>query len=149
MSEAVDKAFDGLTENMRRENQRLAGPKQEARQPRLAMEAGVPTVTKTRNYMEDAAVQAKHGDSCSAKRVQAGPSSSTSFGMKSEPPALPRRNDFLLNKGAAAPKPCLIRGDAHVNCRRWLISSRHSLYSDEDNVLPAASLVLPDRGDEF
>ena len=43
----------------------------------------------------------------------------------------------------------LIRGDAHANSRRWLTSSQHSLYSDEDNLLPAASSVLPDRGDEF
>ena len=32
--------------------------------------------------------------------------SSTSFGMKAELPALPRRDDVLANKGAAAPKPC-------------------------------------------
>ena len=58
--------------------------------------------------MEDAAVdQAKHGDSCSAKRVLAGPISLTSFGIKAEPPALPRRDDVLVDKGVAAPKLCL------------------------------------------
>ena len=41
------------------------------------------------------------------KRVQAYPTSLTSLGMKAETPALPRRNDFLVDKGAAAPKPCL------------------------------------------
>ena len=54
-----------------------------------------------------AAVQAKHGDSCLANRVQSGPTTSTSFGMKAEPPTLPRRDDVLIDKGAAAPKPWL------------------------------------------
>ena len=109
MSEALDKAFDEPTENTRRGNQRLAGLKQEARQSRFAMEADVKSDTKTHKRAEGAATanQAKHGNSCSAKRAQADPISSTSFGMKPEPPALPRRNDFLVDKGVAAPKPCL------------------------------------------
>ena len=64
--------------------------------------------TKTRKRIEDAAAdQAKDGDICSAKRVQAGPTSSTSFDMKTESPVLPRRDNVLVDKGAAAPKPCL------------------------------------------
>ena len=47
------------------------------------------------------------GDSRSAKRVRAGPTSSTSFSKKAEPPALPRWGDVLVDKGTAAPKPCL------------------------------------------
>ena len=58
--------------------------------------------------MKDAeADQAKNGDSFSVKRVQAGPTSSTIFGMKAEPPALSCRDDVLIDKGAAALKPCL------------------------------------------
>ena len=53
-----------------------------------------------------AAVQMKHGDRCSAKRVQSGPTSSTNFGMKDEPPALPRRDDVLVDICTAALKPC-------------------------------------------
>ena len=69
MSEALDKAFDKPTETIRRENQRLSGLEQEARQPRLATEADVPTAIKTHKHMEDAeADQAKNGDSCSAER---------------------------------------------------------------------------------
>ena len=109
MSGALDKAFDEPTENMRNTNQRLVGLEQEHRQPRLATEADVLADNKARKRMEDtAAVQAKHGDSCSAERVRAGP---TSFDMKVEPPALPRRDDVLIDEGDAAPKPCLLPVD--------------------------------------
>ena len=79
-----DRKLNELTENLNRTNQRLASLEQDARQPRLAMEADVPADKKTRERMEGAAtaVQAKHGDSCSAKRVQVGPTCSTSFGVK-------------------------------------------------------------------
>ena len=78
----MSKALEELTENMRRANQRLASLEQDAQQPRLAMEADVTEDKKTRERTEGAAavVQAKHGGSCSAKRVQTGPTSSTSFG---------------------------------------------------------------------
>ena len=90
LSEAWDKICDeyGLKnpskpKEMRATEQRLASLKQEAWHPRLATKVDVPTDTKTRERIENAAaVQAKHGDSCSAKQVQAGPTSSTSFGMK-------------------------------------------------------------------
>ena len=65
--------------------------------------------TKTRERTEGAAtaVQAKHGDSCSSKRVQAGPTCSTNFGVEAEPPALPCRDDVLVENCAAVPKSCL------------------------------------------
>ena len=90
-------------------SQRVASLEQNARQPRLTMEADVPADKQTRERTERAAtaVQAKHGDSCSAKRVQASPKSSTSFGVKAKLPALPRRDDVLVENGAAAPKSCL------------------------------------------
>ena len=105
------KIMDELVEEMRATEQRSASLEHDARQPRLTMEADVPSDTKTRERMEGAAavVQAKHGDSCSAKRVQAGPTSSISFGDDfTGLPALPcSRNDALVGNGAAAQKSCL------------------------------------------
>ena len=100
------RSFGELDEDLRRINQRVASLEQNARQPRLAMEADVTVDKKTRKRTEGAAtaVQAKHGDSCSAKIVQAGPKSSTSFCIKAELPAVPRREDILVDIGAAAPK---------------------------------------------
>ena len=61
---------------LRATNKRLAGLEQDARQPRLTTEADVPTDKKSHKRAEDAAAgQAKHGDNCSAKRVDAGPKS--------------------------------------------------------------------------
>ena len=90
-------------------NQHVARLDQDARQPRLAMEADGPADTKTRKRTEGAAkaVQAKHGDSCTAQRVQDGPKISTCFGVMAEPPALPCRDDVGIKNGAAAPKSCL------------------------------------------
>ena len=90
---------------MRRINRRLASLEQDARQPRLTMEVDVTAANKTHERTEGAAaaVQAKHGDSRLAKMIQAGPTSSTSFGVKVEPPALPRRDDVSVGKGASAP----------------------------------------------
>ena len=101
-----DRKLDGLAENLKRANQRLASIEQDARQPRLAMEADVPAIPKIRECTEGAAtaVQVMRGDSFSANRVQAGPTCSTSFGVKAEPPALPCRDDVSVENGAAAPK---------------------------------------------
>ena len=78
---------------------------QDVRQPRLAMKEEVTADRKTRECTEGAAatIQAKHGDNCSAKRVQAGPTSSTRIGKKAEPPAFPRRNDVLVDNDVVAP----------------------------------------------
>ena len=94
---------------MRAKEQRSASLEQDAQQPRLAMEADVTADMKTRDRTEGAAaaVQAKHGNSCSAKRVQADPISSTSFGVKAEPTALLCRDNVLVESGAATPKSCL------------------------------------------
>ena len=112
ISEALDKSFDELEKTLDRMSestdrmwraidQRLVDLELDARQPRLATEADIPTDKNTRKLAEDAvADQVKHGDSCSAKRVNAGPTNSTSFGMTAEPPTLPRRDDVLVNKGA-------------------------------------------------
>ena len=89
--------------------QHLASLEPGVRQPRLAMMAGGQANTKTRKRTESAAtaVQAMHGDDCTAQKIQDGPKTSTSFGVKTEPPALPCRDDVLVEDGATAPKSCL------------------------------------------
>ena len=109
MSETWREGFGEYKEDLRRRDQRLASLKQNARHPRLDIGADVPAdKNKTCERPESAAtvVQAKHGDSCSAKRVQAGPTCSTSFDVKAKPPAFPCKDDVLVENGAAAPKPC-------------------------------------------
>ena len=89
--------------------QRLTRLEHGARQPRLVMEADGQANTKTRERTEGAAtaVQAMHGDSCTAHKVQDGPETSISFGMNAEPPDLPCRDDVLVEGGDAAPTSCL------------------------------------------
>ena len=90
--------------------QHLASLEPGARQPRLAMMADGHANIKTRERTEGAAtaVQAMRGDNFSARRVEPGPNtSSTSFGVKAEPPALPCRDDVMVKSGDAAPKSCL------------------------------------------
>ena len=83
--------------------QRLTGLEDDARQPRLATEADVTSDKKTRKRTEDAAAdRTKHGDSCSAKKVNAG----------------------LTSAKAVS----LIREDTHANTCRWFTAQRHSLY---------------------
>ena len=75
------------------------------------MEADGPANTKTqeRTGAPATAVQAILGDSCTtAQRVQDGPmTNSTCFSMMSEPPALPCRDDVVVESGDAAPESCL------------------------------------------
>ena len=66
--------------------------------------------TKTRERTEGAvtAVQAVRGDGFSARRVEPGPNTnSTSFGVKVKPPALPCRDDVVVECGDAASESCL------------------------------------------
>ena len=103
--------FSKLKELIRRLEQHLLSQEQDARQPRFAMEADGPAdTTKTRERTEDAAtvVQAMRGDGFSARRDEPGPNtSSTSFGVKVEPPALPCRDNVVVECGEAASKSCL------------------------------------------
>ena len=81
-----------------------------ARQPRLAMEADGQANTKTRERTEGAATaeQAMRGGGFSVRRVEPGPNTnSTSFGVKAEPPALPCRDDVVIECGDAASESCL------------------------------------------
>ena len=70
----------------------------------------MPADKKTRERTKGAAtaVQAMHGDSFSANRVEAGPSCSTSFGVKADSPTLVCRDDVLVECAAAAPNLCLL-----------------------------------------
>ena len=107
----IDEIWDrGLDTIMRYLEQHSASQEEDARQPRLVMETDGPANTKTRERTEGAAtaVQAMHRDSCTAQKVQDGPKTSISFGVKAEPPALPCREDVLIEDGAAAPKSCLL-----------------------------------------
>ena len=95
---------------MRLLEQHLASLEHDARQPRLAVETDGPANTKNCERTEGAAtaVQAMHGDSFSSCRVDPGPkSNSTTFGIMAEPPALPCRDDVVVESGDAAPKSCL------------------------------------------
>ena len=88
-------------------SQRAVSLEHDARQQYLAMEADGPTNTKTRERTEGAttAVQAMRRDSFFARRVEPGPKlNSTSIGMMAESPALPCRDDVLVEDGDALPK---------------------------------------------
>ena len=104
-----DRKMDEISDEMRVIDQHVTSLEQDARQSRLAMEADGQANTKTRERTEGAttALQAMHGDSCTAQKVQDGPKTSSSFGVNAEPPALPCRDDVLVEDGAAAPKSCL------------------------------------------
>ena len=84
---------------MRLKSQRLASLEYDARQPRLVMKKDGPVDTNTRERTEGTAkaVQAMYGDSFSASWVDLGPkTTSTSFGVKADPPALPCRDGVLV-----------------------------------------------------
>ena len=102
--------MDELLRERRSIDQRLTRLEHDAWQLHLAMEEDGSANTKTRERTEGiaAAVQAMHGDSFSACRVDPGPmTESTSFGMMTEPPALPCRNDVVVESDDAASKSCL------------------------------------------
>ena len=110
-----DKKLDELIEKTREINQRFAGLEHGARQPCLAMEADVTPETKTRKRTGDAAIdQVMNEDSSSARKVDIGPTSSTSFGMIIESPALLCMDDALVGKGAGAPRSCLSPVEMHM-----------------------------------
>ena len=92
-------------------DQHLTSLEQDARQPRFAMEVDGPAHTKTRERTEGAAtaVQAMHGGSCSADRVDPGLMCSTSFGddcTRSPAPSCSGENALVAN-GAVAPNSCI------------------------------------------
>ena len=106
-NEIWDRRLDKI---MRYLEQHSASLEQDARQPRLAMEADGPANTTTRERTESAAKagQAMRGDSCTtAQKVQDGPKTSISLSVMAEPPDLPCREDVLIEDGATSPESCL------------------------------------------
>ena len=102
--------LDEILDETRVMDQHVTSLEHGARQPRLAMEADGPANTKTYERTEGTAtaVQALRGDGFSARRVEPGPNtSSINFGVMAEPPALPCRDDVVVESGDAAPKSCL------------------------------------------
>ena len=105
--EQQEKRLDKITRLL---EQLATSQELDARQPLFAMEAEGPANTKTRGRTEGAATaaQAMHGDRFSARRVDPGPkTTSTSSGIKAETPALPCRDDVVVENHAAAPKSYL------------------------------------------
>ena len=90
--------LDEMVKEARNTNQRRAGLQHQAQQPRLAMKADVLEDKKTRESTEDFAQDGRLGD-ISSGRVH-DPMRLTSFGDQdyTEPPALPCRDDALVNK---------------------------------------------------
>ena len=111
MDDRWNKNLDEISDEMRKMDQHVTRLEHGARQPRLAMEADGHADTTTRERTEGAtttAVQAMRGDCFSARRVEPGPNTnSTSFGVKAEPPALPCRDDIVVECSAAASESCL------------------------------------------
>ena len=119
--EEWDRRIDKMreyTEERKSMNQRLIRLELDTRQPCLVMEADGPASTKTCESTEGAAtaVQAIHGDSCSATRIDLFLMCSTSFGDDcTGPPALPySEENALVDNGAAAPKSCFQPLEMHT-----------------------------------
>ena len=105
-----DRKLDKILDEMRKMDEHVTRLEHGSRQPRLAMEEDGQANTKTRERTEGAttAVQAMRGDGFSARRVEPGPNTnSNSFGVKAEPPALPCRDDVVVECGVAASESCL------------------------------------------
>ena len=106
-----DKKLDEISDEMKKMDQHVTRMEHGARQPRLAMEVDGQASTRTRERTEGAAtaVQAMRGDCFSARRVEPGPTTnSTSFGVKAEPPALPCRDNVVVESGPSASESCLL-----------------------------------------
>ena len=133
-------------------DQRLASLEHSAWQPCLAMEADGSADEKTRKRTEGAAkaVQAMHGENCSATRVDTDPMCSNSFDVKTEPPALPCRDDVVVENGAAAPKSCLSPLEMRTAAAAGgLLSAGKITTATWTTLRPTNPLVLPDRKEKI
>ena len=103
-----DKKLDEISDERRKMDQHVTSLEHGARQPRFAMEADGQAKTRERTEGAATAVQVMCGDCFSARWVESGPNTnSISFGVKDEPPALPCRDDVVVECGAAASESCL------------------------------------------
>ena len=59
------------------------------------------------------------------------------------------RNDALVDKGAAAPKPCLSPVEMRTTTAPGGLISANIASTATGTISPAAFLVLPDRRDKF
>ena len=105
--EELGNKLDGMVKEIRNTNQHRAGLQHQAQQPRLAVKANVLEDKKTRKSREDFAQDGRLGD-ISSDRVH-DPMRLTTFGDQDyiERPALPCRDDALVNQGHEVAKPCL------------------------------------------
>ena len=109
-----DKKLDEISDERRKMDQHVTSLEHGARQPRFAMEADGQAKTRERTEGAATAVQVMCGDCFSAHWVESGPNTnSTSFGVKAEPPALPCRDDVVVESGAAASESCLPSLEMH------------------------------------
>ena len=102
-----DYKLDDMEKEARNTNQRRAGLQHQAQQPRLAMKADVLEDKKIRESTEDFAQDGRLRD-IPSDRVH-DPMRLTIFGDQdyTETPALPCRDDALVNQGHEVAKPCL------------------------------------------
>ena len=99
--------LDDIVKETRNTNQRRAGLQHQTQQPRLAVKADTLEDKKTRKSLEDFAQDGRLGGISSDRAHD--PMRLTSFGDQDyiEPPALPCRDDALVNQGQKMAKPCL------------------------------------------
>ena len=95
------------------------------------------------------AVQAMHGDSFSASRIDPGHQLDQfrREDQTSHSPLQGRRRGRERRCGAQVMS--LTLEDAHNDSHRWLTSHRQNLYSSKDHLQPATSSALLNRIDEF
>ena len=107
MPETMGKTLEEFKKDMKGQSC-LASLKQDARQPRLAMEADVTATKRPASARRAPLLQFKR--SMRIAVLQNGSKRPDQFDQyleEAEPPALPRRHDALVDNGVAAPKSCL------------------------------------------
>ena len=113
------------------------------------MKAGVQEDKKTRESTEDFAQDGRLGD-ISSDRVH-DPMRLTSFGDKdyTEPPALPCRDDALVNQGHEVAKPCLspVEIRKSTSAGSLLDAGATSITKTQGTNFPPQLLPLAPKGD--
>ena len=140
-------------EKTREPRQRSASLEQDARQPRLAIEADVTKDAKIRKRMEGAAAAERviDGDNSFAQ-VNTDPIRLTSFGEDyTGPPPLPcTEYDVLIGNVAAAPKACLSPAEMRTpTVAHGLRPACTASTATRTTIHQPTSLVLPDRRCQF
>ena len=106
--EELHSKLDDMVKEIRNTNQRCAGLQQlQAQQPRLAVKADVLEDKKTRKSRGDFAPDGRLEDISSGRVYDSMRLTSFDDQEYIEPPALPCRDNALINQGHEVPKPCL------------------------------------------